>query len=172
MNVRFCGQPDIYHLAVIIVANNLVQLCGVIPEDMSPTVGFELLTDSGRVYGNYQDYQTIYRQMEDGSIMLSNDGSVYAPPEPEPEPELPTPEELAEQERQKQIRDKQVEIESLKEQLRAGDYKVIKSYEQEKVGKEPDYDMTALHQERQAIRDAINALELQLTELNAQFIRK
>lgn len=52
--------------------------------------GFHLITDAGDVYGKYEDYTTLYREIE-GGFILSNDGSVYIDPEPLPEPE-PMPE--------------------------------------------------------------------------------
>lgn len=55
-----------------------------------------------------------------------------------------------------------MEIESLKSELQESDYKVIKCAEAMAVGVEMPYDMTALHKERQALRDKINQLEQQL----------
>lgn len=52
--------------------------------------GFHLVTDAGDVYGKYEDYTTLYREIE-GGFILSNDGSTYTEPEPLPEPE-PMPE--------------------------------------------------------------------------------
>ena len=69
----------------------------------------------------------------------------YTPPQP-------TEAELAEQERQ-------ASIESLKMQLAETDYKVIKVAECLACGLDAPYDVAALHQERQAFRDQINALE-------------
>ena len=51
------------------------------------------------------------------------------------------------------------EIERLKSELQESDYKVIKCAEAMAVGVEMPYDMTALHKERQALRDKINKLE-------------
>ena len=51
------------------------------------------------------------------------------------------------------------EIERLKSELQESDYKVIKCAEAMAVGAEMPYDMTALHNERQALRDKINELE-------------
>ena len=63
--------------------------------------------------------------------------------EPLPEPEATTEEKIAE----------------LKAQLEATDYKVIKCSEAWMSGAEMPYDVAALHAERQALRDQINALE-------------
>lgn len=52
-----------------------------------------------------------------------------------------------------------LDIESLKSELQESDYKVIKCAEAMVVGAEMPYDMTALHNERQALRDKINELE-------------
>lgn len=52
-----------------------------------------------------------------------------------------------------------LDIESLKSELQASDYKVIKCVEAMAVGVEMPYNMTALHKERQALRDKINELE-------------
>ena len=51
------------------------------------------------------------------------------------------------------------EIERLKSELQESDYKVIKCAEAMAVGAEMPYNMTALHKERQALRDKINKLE-------------
>ena len=50
-------------------------------------------------------------------------------------------------------------VEILKEELTSTDYRIIKCYEYSLVGKEPPYDVQALHKERQAIRNRINELE-------------
>lgn len=100
MNVRFQGNGTVYQMKVTVPAEGLVQLHFPLPDGAELTAGFEVLTARGSVYGDYTSYTTIYREMEDGSIILSNDGSVYVPPsppepsEPEPEPEPPTLEEV------------------------------------------------------------------------------
>ena len=55
-----------------------------------------------------------------------------------------------------------LDIESLKSELQESDYKVIKCAEAMAVGAEMPYNMTELHNERQALRDKINKLEQQL----------
>lgn len=100
MNVRFKGIETVYKMKVTVPEGGLVQLHVPFPDGVEVTVGFEILTDRGAVYGDYTDYTTLYREMDDGSVILSSDGSVYVPPappespEPEPEPEPPTVEEI------------------------------------------------------------------------------
>lgn len=55
------------------------------------------------------------------------------------------------------------EIETLKEKLSDGDYRVIKCYEATLAKIKMPYDIEAIHKERQAIRDKINELELKLS---------
>lgn len=52
-----------------------------------------------------------------------------------------------------------LDIESLKSELQESDYKVIKCAEAIAVGAEMPYNVTELHNERQALRDKINELE-------------
>lgn len=54
------------------------------------------------------------------------------------------------------------EIETLKQQLTNTDYQIIKCSECSMLGQPLPYDLPALHQQRQAIRDQINELEAQL----------
>lgn len=119
--------------------------------------------------GDYTNYRTRYRDSDENGMYLST-GEVYvapptpADPKPEPVPE-PTPEEIAEQERQEQIAEIQIRIAGLKAQIDATDYRIIKAYEYSQVGLETDYDLQALHLERQELRDQINELEQELTEI-------
>lgn len=101
MNVRFAGHSEIYDLQVVVPGSGLVQIFPPLPE-VELTSGFQLLTSKGSVYGDYRSYTTIYRQMEDGSVILSNDGRVWSPPPPPevvPEPEPPTLEGMKEEKR-------------------------------------------------------------------------
>lgn len=54
------------------------------------------------------------------------------------------------------------EIEDLKQQLASTDYQIIKCSECSMLGQPLPYDLTALHQQRQEIRNQINELEAQL----------
>ena len=69
----------------------------IIAETPVNTSGFYLVTDAGDVYGKFEKYTTLYREV-DGGFVLSNDGSVYVEPEPipDPEPYVPTLEEVQE----------------------------------------------------------------------------
>lgn len=77
-----------------------------------------------------------------------------------------TQEELAEQQKAKQleIENKRLEaknkqIEALKKQLTDTDYQIIKTYEYSLVGKELPYDIAELNSTRDSYREQINALE-------------
>lgn len=54
------------------------------------------------------------------------------------------------------------EIEKLKAQLASTDYKVVKLSECLAIGSEMPYNAQELHQQRQAIRDRINQLEMEV----------
>ena len=79
--VRFKGNPEVFQMQVKAIGSNMVQLYPPIP-NVDVTVGFEMLTKevNGKVYGDYLNYRTIYKKEEDGSIILSNDGSVWVEP--------------------------------------------------------------------------------------------
>lgn len=109
MNVRFSGSNDVYPLKIEVHGKNTVRLYP--SEEGFPNVdlasGFELLTreKGGKVFGNYLDYTTVYGKLEDGSVILSNDGSVYVPPEeieqiPDEEKYIPTLEQVKEWKKQ------------------------------------------------------------------------
>ena len=131
------------------------------------TDGFRLYLDADCKYpldnGEYAAYTTLYRKGE-GWYELSDDGSVYIEPVEPVQPE-PTDEELAEQERQQQISQVIAQIDDLKARIAASDYKIIKTYEYTLLGEQTEYDIEAVHAERQALRDQINTLETQLADL-------
>ena len=133
------------------------------------TDGFRLYLDEGCKYpldnGEYEAYTTLFRA-GDGWYELSNDGSVYIEPVAPVQPE-PTEEELAEQARQQQISQLTAQIDDLKARVITSEYKVIKTYEYILLGEQTEYDMEAVHAERQALRDQINTLETQLADLTA-----
>ena len=56
----------------------------------------------------------------------------------------------------------QMEIKRLKSKLQESDYKITKIAEAMSIGAELPYDSQALHKERQALRDKINQLEMEV----------
>ena len=134
------------------------------------TNGFRLYLDAECKYpldnGEYAAYTTLFRE-GDGWYELSDDGSVYTEPEVAPvQPEL-TEEEKVELARQQQISQVIAQIDDLKARIAASDYKIIKTYEYTLLGEQTEYDIEAVHAERQALRDQINTLETQLSDLTA-----
>ena len=104
--VKFKGSSDVYQVKLKNIGDNLIQLYPPLP-NIELTTGFELLTrlKDGKVYGNYLDYTTVYGKLEDGSVILSNDGSVYVPPKeieqiPDEEQYVPTLEQAKEWKKQ------------------------------------------------------------------------
>ena len=55
-----------------------------------------------------------------------------------------------------------MEIERLKSKLQESDYKITKIAEAMSIGAELPYDSKALHKKRQALRDKINQLEMEV----------
>lgn len=93
-NIKFLNDNEhIYQADVKQITTNIIELKGV----NQNTSGFHLLTDTGVIFGKYEDYTTLYRVIDDG-FQLSNDESVYIEPEPAPEPEpyVPTLKEIQE----------------------------------------------------------------------------
>ena len=76
---------------------------------------------------------------------------------------VPTEAELAEQAKQERIQELNSQIVSLKEELAETDYIFVKCYEASLVGEVvEEYDFETLHTERQALREQINQLEMEL----------
>ena len=138
-----------------------------IEEGTPNTSGFRLYLDKEKKCpldkGEYEAFNTLYRQGE-GWYELSNDGSVYQEPE-EPVEVEPTEEEREAAERQMKQDEVRAQILLLKNQLESSDYKIIKEYEYAVLGKQTDYDLEELHEQRQALRDAINEREAELAKL-------
>lgn len=83
-------------------------------------------------------------------ILLANGWEEYVAPE-----QTQTEEEIAEM----AARQKQDEIDRLKERLAESDYKIIKCMELFLYGESLPYDINDLHFERNKLRDRINELE-------------
>lgn len=94
-NILFVDSNTPIKVEIEATSPNTIQIITNSPVNTS---GFQLVTDTGDVYGEYEDYTTLYKELDDGFI-LSNDGSTYVEPEPipVPEPYEPTLEEIKEQ---------------------------------------------------------------------------
>lgn len=82
-NILFINRKTPAQGEVRRLGENLIQIKGDFAKNTS---GFYLMTESGSIYGKYEDFTTLYREIE-GGFVLSNDGSVYVDPEPVPDPE-------------------------------------------------------------------------------------
>lgn len=93
-NIIFLNEEVVLSAEVKRIGEHLVQINGDFDKNVS---GFHVVTDSGDVYGKYEDYTTLYKEIE-GGFILSNDESVYVEPDPipDPEPYEPTLEEVQE----------------------------------------------------------------------------
>ena len=163
--IRFKNEETVTKVIVSEESPHVIRITG---DNLTVnTDGFRLYLDESCKYpldnGEYEAYTTLFRE-GDGWYELSDDGSVYVEPVAPVQPEL-TEEELAEQERQQQISQMTAQIDGLKAQIAASDYKVIKTYEYTLLGEQTEYDMEEVHAERQALRDQINTLETHLAEL-------
>lgn len=166
--IKFKNKETVTKVIVSEESPHVIRITG---DDITVnTDGFRLYLDEECKYpldnGEYGAYTTLYRK-GDGWYELSDDGSVYTEPVAPVQPE-PTEEELAEQARQQQISQVTAQIDDLKDQIAASDYKIIKTYEYALLGEQTEYDMEAVHAERQALRDQINDLETQLVDLTAE----
>lgn len=163
----FCNKKTPVPANVTIIKDGVVGVC-LQNAGRANLSGFKLYMDSQmqHLVGDYTAYRTKYCDTV-GNCMYLSTGEVYtAPPEPEPEPvPEPTPEEIAEAKRREQITGIQMQITYLKAKIDATDYRIIKAFEYSLVGIETDYDLDALHSERQEVRDKINRLETELQTL-------
>ena len=95
VNIKFLNEESAKQADVKSITSHIIEISGV----EQNTSGFHVLTDDGEISGKYEDYTTLYRELE-GCFQLSNDESVYVEPEPpvvEPiEPYVPTLEEVQE----------------------------------------------------------------------------
>lgn len=154
MQLKYQNDDSIYEVEFKKINKNIVQITGDFPVK---NTGFTLSRLNKNDGWDYSEYTTVYREVEDG-VQFSNDDSVYV----EPVIPEPTAEELAEIAEKERVATIQSEINELKSQLDASDYKVIKCFECSMVGEEMPYDVNELHAERQSIRDEINLLEYTL----------
>lgn len=179
-HIKFKGKKKLIEAQVVPVSGSVVR---ILIQDKPVLTGFRLYLDADGKFpmdnGEYEGYTTLYRQGE-GWYELSNDGSGYQEPEavetvaelpeepPEEQSEALTEEQQAEQERQDRIAEISGQIDCLKSQLDSTDYQILKNYEYSLVGIDPEYDIVALHQERQGLRDQINQMQLLISDILTQ----
>ena len=147
------------------------------PSDDILISGFEILNENNNfsMTGDYYyGYNTIYNIIDDNTVLLSNDGSIYIPSEESngfndsvQDVEL-TDEEKSAIEKQNQIYELQNKISTLKNELNESDYVIVKCQEYLLAGKEfpNEYDIKSYSEKRDNIRLQINELEMQLQVLN------
>lgn len=163
--LKFQNGEIYYNTMVIPVSKNVITIYYENPDAGStPNVsGFRIYKDKELKQcldnGEYLKFTTLYRSGAYLWYELSNDGSVY---DEKPESNLPDPPPPAGLTPKEKLINQLMTTEKL---LSESDYKIIKAYEYSLVGKETDYDMEVLHQERQQLREEINDLREQLQAL-------
>lgn len=91
IRVLFKNQEEPVNAEVKKISDHVIQIKGNISVNLS---GFILMNDYGSVFGKYEKFNTLYREIE-GGFQLSDNGSSYTDPE---EPDIPiTPEETIEE---------------------------------------------------------------------------
>ena len=171
----FLLNKDKYFYALITrESKNIIRLVfDQKPTDDVLVGGFEILNENNNfsMSGDYYyGYNTIYNVIDDNTVLLSNDGSVYIHStesnESVNEIEL-TDEEIAAIEKQNQIYELKNKIQTLKNELLESDYIIIKCQEYLLAGKDlPDeYDIATFSEERDIIRTKINVLEEKLNNI-------
>lgn len=88
--IKFLDSEVILEGVVKRISQNVVQITGV-EQNVS---GFHVMKNE-RIMGNFEEFKTLYRVIENG-FQLSNDGSIYVEPE-DPEPYEPTLEDVQSQ---------------------------------------------------------------------------
>ena len=85
LKVKFLGDSTYTKVAFSNVSEHVVQLIGD-KKGLNKETGFKIYKMDNLELGDYSDYITIYRELDDG-FQYSNDGSHYDPPVPPPPPE-------------------------------------------------------------------------------------
>lgn len=91
IKVLFNGESETRDVSFSCEGDHLVTLIGDVPDVIN---GFSTYRMNGQPLGDFLEYKTVYRKIENG-VQLSDDGSVWSEPEKidEPEQEQPTQEE-------------------------------------------------------------------------------
>lgn len=109
IDIIFNNQSTAKSVTFSRINEHVVSLVGITEQNTS---GFKTYRLNGQSLGDFSDYTTIYRVLDD-EVRFSNDGSVYVPPVE------PTPEEIETQKRMSRV----VE---LKQKLASYDYIGVK----------------------------------------------
>lgn len=86
IKVKFNGHDEMLPVAFARAGEHIITLTGAVP---AADVGFKTYRLSGEQLGDFSDYNTVYRVLDDG-CQFSNDGSIWH--EPAPVPPMPIPE--------------------------------------------------------------------------------
>ncbi|MBD5498012.1 MAG: hypothetical protein HDR11_09665 [Lachnospiraceae bacterium] len=169
MNVKFLKDSTIFEDCTLIkLKDGVIKLC-MKDKPRNPYAGFMAYLNKNCtiLIGNYAAYRTKYKAAEDETVLFLSTGEVYKEPPMKKIPEL-TLEEIAAQEQERKIEELRVQIEGYKARIDTTDYRIIKAYEYSTVGLEVEYDIDALHKERQSYRDAINELEEEIQKIRGK----
>lgn len=99
--IKFLKSNDYIELDLTCISSTMIKFVfeNNRPSDDILLSGFEVLNENtfeNQSDDYYHGYTTLYRDIDENTVILSNDGSVYVEPEPVPEPEpyVPTLEEI------------------------------------------------------------------------------
>lgn len=121
--------------------------------------------DNELIQGDFSKFVTIYKSKD--NIFELSVSEIYTEPDTSTVVENNYSEEqLFEIEKNKKKNEIASNITALKNKLDSTDYRIIKTYEYYLVGKNSEYDINVLHNEREKIRNDINSLEEELETLN------
>ena len=175
--IKLLSSDTIYNCKLNSIKIGVFKISIDAPTSLSHEIfsdGFYLLNEhNNSVMGNYSDYTVIYKESEENenNVFYISNGEVYIEHDTNTDVDNAsndmTEEEKIELERQNKIYSIQSEINDLKSQLAKTDYIIIKCQEYELAGKDfPDeYDIVKFSEERDSIREQINVLEKELSEL-------
>lgn len=170
-------KNKVYYALITKEENNVIKIIfdNNRPLDDILASGFEILNENNNLTMSddyYYNYNTIYRNIDENTVLLSNDGSVYIETETTENTDVVnnyilTDEEKLALEKQNKICELENHIKSLKNKLLDSDYVVIKYQEYLLVGKEipTEYDIISYNKQRDFIRQQINDLQLELETL-------
>lgn len=75
LKLKYINENTFYSVNFNNISNNIIQITGVFP---IKTIGFNLYTSNKILLGNYNEYNTVYKELSNGA-MFSNNGKVFIP---------------------------------------------------------------------------------------------